>query len=209
MQRPRERQRVSRCAITGVGVAAVGAATAGWQLGVLVGWLVTAGSFLGLVGLDLRGTTAARTAAMATSEDPGHRAARGLVLVASVASIVAVLVGLRRAGQVDGALEVALTAASLATVFVSWATVHTVFMLRYAALYYGGVPGGIDFPGDEAPDYLDFLYVAFGIGMTFQVADTDITSRAVRRTMVAHMALAFVFSAVIVAVTINVVASLL
>jgi len=89
--------------------------------------------------------------------------------------------------------------------------VHTVFALRYARLFYADPPGGIDFKnhGTEPPDYRDFAYVAFTIGMTFQVSDTDIQSRIVRRTVLRHALLSFFFGAVILATTVNVIASLL
>ncbi len=91
----------------------------------------------------------------------------------------------------------------------SWAAVHTVFTLRYASLYHLE-GGGIDFTeGDRLPDYRDFAYVAFTIGMTFQVSDTDLTSFTIRRTALRHALLAYLFGIVIVAITINVVAGLL
>jgi len=96
------------------------------------------------------------------------------------------------------------------TVAASWALIHTLFMLRYAHLYYSGTPGGIDFsPSHEAPDYGDFAYLAFTVGMTFQVSDTAITSREIRRTVMRQAMLAYVFGVVIVAMTLNVVASLI
>jgi uncharacterized membrane protein len=89
--------------------------------------------------------------------------------------------------------------------------VHTVFALRYAHEFYARPPvGGIDFKcGPEyEPDYRDFAYVAFVVGMTFQVADTDITNRDVRHTVLLHALLAYLFGAVILAVTINIVAAI-
>lgn len=106
----------------------------------------------------------------------------------------------------EQALLILLAAAVVA---VSWLTVHTLFMLRYGDLYYGDPVGGIDFNGDEQPDYLDFAYLALTIGMTFQVSDTSLTSKAMRRLAIRHALLSFVFVAVIVALAINSVASLL
>jgi uncharacterized membrane protein len=103
-----------------------------------------------------------------------------------------------------------LVSAAVATVVLSWAAVHTVFALRYAHEYYMPPVGGIDFksgPGFE-PDYQDFAYVAFGIGMTYQVADTDITRNSLRRTVLLHSFLGYLFGAVILAVTINIVAAI-
>jgi uncharacterized membrane protein len=92
-------------------------------------------------------------------------------------------------------------------VILSWATVHTVFTLRYARLYYAA-GGGIDFNGDRAPTYTDFAYLAFTIGMTYQVSDTSIASKAIRRTALRHAYMSYLFGTVVVAMTINVVAGL-
>ena len=95
----------------------------------------------------------------------------------------------------------------LVTVVLSWLVVHTVYMLRYARLHYM-TGGGVDFPGDEAPDYRDFAYLALTIGMTYQVSDTGFTNKQLRRTATHHALLSYLFGTVVVAVTINVVASL-
>ena len=94
---------------------------------------------------------------------------------------------------------------------LSWAVVHTVFALRYADAFYTPPSGGIDFKsGDQfEPDYRDFAYVAFTVGMTFQVSDTDIASSHMRRVVLSHALLAYLFGAVIVAMLVNVVAGLL
>jgi uncharacterized membrane protein len=106
---------------------------------------------------------------------------------------------------------------SLVAVVASWSVVHTVFSLRYAHKFYGDHDdpsrrehaGGLEFPGEPRPDYLDFAYFAFVIGMTFQVSDVQITSRALRRLVLVHGVLSFVFNTVILALTINTLSSLL
>jgi uncharacterized membrane protein len=102
-----------------------------------------------------------------------------------------------------------LTAAGVATVALSWAVVHTVFALRYAHEYYTPPVGGIDFKSRELPDYRDFAYVAFTVGMTFQVSDTDIQRRETRRTVIRHALISYLFGAVILAVVVNVIATLI
>src|SRR5580693_3356916 len=97
---------------------------------------------------------------------------------------------------------------ALVSVFVSWTLVHTVFTLKYARRYCSGTAGGIDFNGTGAPDYPDFAYLAFTIGMTFQVSDTDIQSKAIRRTALRHAWLSFPLVAVIIATSINLVSGL-
>jgi uncharacterized membrane protein len=84
-----------------------------------------------------------------------------------------------------------------------------VFTLRYARTYYSEPTGGIDFNEEDPPTYLDFAYLALTIGMTFQVSDTNLTSKPIRRTALGHAMLSYLFGAVIVALVINVVASLL
>jgi uncharacterized membrane protein len=95
-------------------------------------------------------------------------------------------------------------------VALSWGCVHTVFTLRYARAYYrADASGGINFNEDEPPAYFDFAYVAFTIGLTFQVSDTNLTSKAMRRLALEHALLSFLFGAVMIGLTINVLASLL
>jgi uncharacterized membrane protein len=91
----------------------------------------------------------------------------------------------------------------------SWLTVHTIFALRYARLYYSGTVGGISFNQRREPTYPDFAYVAATIGMTFQVSDTDLEDAAIRRTALRHALLSYLFGAVLLAMTVNVGASLL
>ncbi len=101
-----------------------------------------------------------------------------------------------------------LTVGSILTVIVSWLTIQTVFTLRYAHRYYLTPAGGIGFPGDNPPDYHDFAYVSFTIGMTFQVSDTQIESPTIRRIVLQQALLAYLFGVVIIAVVINIVAGI-
>ena len=90
---------------------------------------------------------------------------------------------------------------------LSWLLVNTVFVLRYAHLYYGGVEiGGIQFPGIQPPRYRDFGYLGFTVGMTFQVSDTIIVDEAIRSTVLRHALLSFLINVAIIATTINVIA---
>ena len=94
------------------------------------------------------------------------------------------------------------------SVAVSWFTVHTVFMLRYALLYYTAPTGGIDFNQEAPPDYRDFAYVALTLGMTFQVSDTSVQDSQIRATVLRHTLLSYLFGAVILAVVVNLIAGL-
>ncbi len=190
-------------AVTGLAIMPVSP----WQLTVLVGWIVAAALFAALVWRRVWPLSAEETRAVALREDESRAASRLLILVASVISLVGVGVALLKASQVAGAERVALTAAAVLTVATSWILVHTVFTLRYADTYYGVPEGGIDFSSAPPPDYSDFAYVAFTIGMTFQVSDTTLTSNAMRRIALRQALLAFLYLAVILATTINIAAS--
>jgi uncharacterized membrane protein len=196
-----------------VAVGAVAGVVAGWfvpwQAALLVAWDVAAVTFLTWVWGTIGSFDADETRAFATREDGSRLAAQVLVLFACVASLLGVGAELARASSTGGGEKAALTAVAALTVVLSWALVHTVFALRYAHEYYTDPVGGIDFKSPEAPDYQDFMYVAFTIGMTFQVADTDVQRSTVRRTVIRHALLAYLFGAVILAVTVNVVATLL
>lgn len=105
--------------------------------------------------------------------------------------------------------------ASLLSVVFSWILLHTIYTLRYAHLYYSvsldnpkAHPSGLDFPETTEPDYLDFAYFAFIIGMTFQVSDVRVTSSVIRRFVLLHGLIAFVFNTIVVALTINIIAGL-
>lgn len=91
---------------------------------------------------------------------------------------------------------------------VSWLTVHTIFTLRYALLYYTEPEGGVDFNQQDRPTYRDFAYVAMTIGMTFQVSDTNLKSTEVRSTALRHALLSYLFGSIILAAAVNLVAGL-
>lgn len=101
------------------------------------------------------------------------------------------------------------------TLFVSWLMTHTTFAFRYAHEYYEvevdgvGIVGGLEFPGEKQPDYLDFMYFSLVLGMTFQVSDVQITARKFRRMAAVHGLLSFLFNTIILALTVNIAAGLL
>jgi len=101
-----------------------------------------------------------------------------------------------------------LAGLGLLSVAVSWFTVHTIYALRYALLYYAEPVGGVDFNQEDPPCYRDFAYLALTIGTTFQVSDTDLQTTRVRVTALHHSLLSYLFGAVILAATINLIASL-
>jgi uncharacterized membrane protein len=97
---------------------------------------------------------------------------------------------------------------ALAGVAMSWAGLHLMYAARYAYLFYSNAPGGIDFNGDESPAYRDFLYFSYNLGMTYQVSDTDVSSRTIRAVVLRHCLLSYAFGTVILATTINLIAGI-
>ena len=204
-----ERRRVVICGVTGFAGFGVAMPLATWELAILVGWIATASALLVWVFSEIAGLDATDTARIATREDDSRAAARAALVAASSASLVAVVIGLHRASSAGTGLQVVLTLASMVTIVLSWLVVHTLFVLRYAHLYYGvGAVGGVEFPGDGAPDYRDFAYLAFTVGMTYQVSDTAVTDPVVRRTLLRHALLSYLFGTAIIASTISVLAAL-
>ncbi len=194
----------------GGGVAA-GAITAPFTLpvvAILIGWDVAALIFLiWTLGAVWR-LDSGLTEHLAKREDPRRAVAELAILGAGTSMLVAVGFALLRAGEATGGMKAFLIGLGVVSVAVSWGVVHTVFMLRYARSYFTPPAGGVDFNEGELPSYLDFAYLSFTIGMTFQVSDTNITTKRIRAIALAHALLSFVFGAVILAVAINVVASL-
>ena len=202
-------RRLAVAAAIGVVVAVVCAWFTAWQLTVLAGWVSAAVVLLAWILIEVMRLDPEQTSIHATTEDDSRVTAHLLLVGASSAALMGAAAAFVKASQTEGAGKLVLTAAGVATVVVSWAVVHVVFTLRYAHEYYSDPAGGIDFKNDEPPDYHDFAYVAFTIGMTFQIADTDVQARLIRRTVLRHALLAYVFGAVILAVTINVIANVI
>jgi uncharacterized membrane protein len=196
--------------LTGALVAAAIAVVDGssWSVAALFASDTAAAVFVIWVWLSVISRDATTTARIARSEDASRAAAEAILIGAGAASLVAVAFVLGEAGRTHAPGRGLLTALALASVALAWTSVHTVFMLRYARIYYSPPDGGIDFH-DEAPDYRDFAYLALTIGMTFQVSDTDLLGKRVRRVALHHALLSYVFGTGIVAITVSSVAALL
>ena len=180
-----------------------------WQAATLIGWDAGALILIGWIWRAVGKLDAEESKTHASREDTSIRLTELIVLSAGVALLAAVGMALVRAGHASGGTKAYLIALGIVSVALSWGLVHTVFTLRYARSYYSRPVGGIDFNEDNPPTYLDFAYLALTIGMTFQVSDTNLTSRAIRRIALSHALLSYLFGAVIVALVINVVSSLL
>jgi uncharacterized membrane protein len=202
-------RRVRVGALGGIVVAGIAiAAGASWSVAALGATDVAALVFVAWVWISVAGADAGRTALLARAEDASRAAAEAVLLGAGAASLLAVGFTLAQASHAHQPGRGLLTALALASVALAWAAVHTVYALRYARLYYTPPDGGVDFKG-ERPDYVDFAYLALTIGMTFQVSDTDLTAKRVRRQALRHALTSYVFGTVIVAITVSSVASLL
>jgi uncharacterized membrane protein len=174
----------------------------------LVAWDVAAVIYVGWVFVKLWHLDAEETARHAEREDPTRAAADLILICAAVASLGAVGVVIVVAGGHGGALQILEGSFAVFSVLASWAVIHTVFMLRYARLYYLDEDGGADFHQPGAPRYSDFAYVAFTVGMTYQVSDTELNTSDFRANVLRHALLSYLFGTVIVALVINLVAGL-
>lgn len=145
-------------------------------------------------------------------QDPSRTIIFIIILVSTFASILAVLLLILTKKEASSGVSWRLVIAVLG-MLLSWFLIHTVFTLRYAHIYYGDHKirsnthaGGLDFPGDEQPEYLDFAYYAFVLGMTFQVSDVQITSKRFRNLALLHGLISFSFNTIMIALTINLIA---
>jgi uncharacterized membrane protein len=152
----------------------------------------------------------------AQSQDEGRLVILGLITAAACASILAIAFILKETQGKDESVLVFHVILSVITIVGSWLLVHTIFAMHYAHEYYqdhkiqsNTKAGGLDFPEDREPDYWDFLYFSFVIGMTSQVSDIQITSRSLRRLALLHGILSFFFNTSIVAMSINIIAGLI
>ncbi|MGH7211027.1 MAG: DUF1345 domain-containing protein, partial [Acetobacteraceae bacterium] len=154
-----------------------------------------------------------RMAIDAARQQEGEWTIFALTIAAAVFSLVATLgefATIKDLQRADRFLHIVLV---VVTLFASWLMVHTTFAFRYAHEYYTRgegeqVDGGLRFPGKDDPDYLDFVYFALVLGMTFQVSDVEITSRKLRRLATVQGLLAFLFNTVIFALSVNLAAGL-
>ena len=201
--------RVATAVAAGACAGALVALPGSWQVGTLVGWDVAAAVYAAWSWATIWHRDPAATARLALREDPGRAIADALLLIASTASVLAVAAAIA-AGRAGSPGERDLHAGlAVASVVLSWTVVQTVFTLHYARLYYSHPAGGIDFNQEAPPRYSDFAYLAFTVGMTFQVSDTDLQTAALRAEALRQALLSYLLGAVILAATINLVAGLL
>jgi uncharacterized membrane protein len=202
------RRRVAMASAVGLLAGLLSALVIPWYLAPLVGWDVAAMTYVSRVWMHLWRLDARQTARHAEREDPTRATYDGLLIAAAVASLVGVGTLILHAGPSGEFMEGLRAGFAIASVILSWSVVHTVFALRYARIYYEGEDGGADFHQEDEPQYSDFAYLSFTIGMTFQVSDTELRTAAFRATVLRHALLSYLFGTIIVALTINLVAGL-
>jgi uncharacterized membrane protein len=205
----RSRPRLVLSAVVGLLVTLGLGVSTGWGqvTRLLVGWDAAVALYLTLVLAMMARSEVRDIRRRAAREDEGRFAILILTVAAGLASLAAILAEL---GSANGGRRPAQLGLAAATILLSWAFIHTIFALHYAHEFYGESPGpggGMAFPGgDGEPDYWDFVYFSFVIGMTSQVSDVGVTSKPVRRTVAAHGIVAFVFNAALLALTVNIAA---
>ncbi|MGV8877556.1 MAG: DUF1345 domain-containing protein [Sphingobacteriaceae bacterium] len=184
----------------------------------MVSWLTYAITSLTLSWITILTSHPAAVKQEAHNQDSSRTLVFSFAVAAAFASLFAIIILLQESANrsaPDLAYQIIIPSAC---VISSWCLVHTVFTLRYAHFFYGNIPddkdkktkpGGLIFPEEDEPDYLDFTYFSFVIGMTFQVSDVQITSKRIRRLALMHGILSFAFNTIIVALTINVIAGLI
>lgn len=173
----------------------------------LAGWLAYCLGYQAVAWRLAAHLDASATRARAQWIDPGAAALFVLVSAACCASIVAVALAVDSSRALQGLARWTHLALAMAALAASWLLLQTVFALHYARVYYRGgedADQGLEFPGGRAPDYLDFLYFSAVIGMTSQVSDVTVHSRAMRRLVLLHGLLSFFFNLIVLALAVNV-----
>ncbi|SHN46758.1 DUF1345 domain-containing protein [Cryptosporangium aurantiacum] len=207
-------RRTALVAALGAVVAVALARPIRWELAVIAGWDAAALAYLATIWPIIARADNARAAVLARREDEGRGAAAVLLVAASIASLLGVGFALGAAGDQRGTTRTLLIVAAVVTVAFSWLVVNTVYTLRYADLNFAdnGDSGGVTFGDSDSttgPDFRDFAYVAFTIGMCYQVSDTTLRDPRIRRTALTHALLSYLFGVVIIGGSVNLIAGLL
>lgn len=176
-----------------------------WSTRTLIAWDVTAALYLVTAFAVMWQASISHIRNRAVVADDGRFAILILTAAAALASLVAIIAEIGESSR--GAPQITL---AIVTITLSWAMVHTSFALHYAHDYYRPKQaGGLKFPEEDKPDYWDFVYFSFVIGMTAQVSDVAITDRTIRRTATAHGVVSFAFNTALLALMVNIAASAL
>lgn len=208
---PRRRNASTRLVVmllVGVAVAIATGFAWEWQYAAAIGWVAASLVYSGWIWIIIGPLDAAKTKRLASREDPTRGISDLLIVLLSVASLSTVMITLVQASNAHGPIKSILAAIALGNVAFSWVLLHTLFTLHYARIFYTDGGKGVNFNQDQPPRYLDFAYLSFTIGMTYQVSDTNLTTFNERVTALRHALLSFLFGSIILATTINLIAGL-
>jgi uncharacterized membrane protein len=214
--RLRDRRRTLLCAPLGIGAGFIGWRLLGWipEVAILVGWISGVGSYLILLGFVIFMADGPMTQRRVSKDDPSPKYLAIVLTVVALLGNAAVGIILTSVGNRPTTHATYLVALSVLSVVLSWFLLHTAFGQQYARLYYddfdeqgrpfpGGMRGGFSFPGTDLPNYLDFLYVAFTVGLTYAMSDVNITSDKLRRLVLIHSVISFFFYSTVLGVVLN------
>ena len=179
---------------------------------VMISWNTFSICMIIMTWITFKITTPAEIRKQAGVQDSSRVVIFIIILISTFASFLAVFLLLISKNKATEFLDIPVAVSGMG---FSWFLVHTIFAMRYAHIFYGDHEekpnthaGGLEFPDDKKPDYLDFAYFSFVLGMTFQVSDVEVTSKRLRRLVMLHGILSFGFNTIMIALTINVVAGL-
>jgi uncharacterized membrane protein len=194
-----------------VGLVLAAALPAEWWVTtrLLVAWVAAVVLYLGLVYHVMASASVASIRRRAALEDEGRMGLLVLTVSSALASLGAIIIELGSGQNLGNGRDSLHLILAVVTILASWAFIHTIFALHYAHEFYhegARVGGGLTFPGNEQPDYWDFVYFSFVVGMTAQVSDVGISSKPIRRTVTAHGVVSFIFNAALLALTVNIAA---
>ena len=207
----RGRPRLIISIVIGILAYALLATMAGWlgQISrLLVAWDVGVTFYIVAVGTMMARSPYTEIAKHADAQDEGAFGILVLTVFAGMASVAAIFVELASTDR-NGPNYIFDVSLAILTVVLSWVFIHTIFALHYAYEYYDDpkCAGGLKFPDDDKPDYWDFVYFAFVLGMTFQVSDVAVTAQHIRRMAAIHGVLSFFYATAVVALTVNLAAN--
>ncbi len=195
-----------------LGLVVIAALPSEWWVAtrILVGWDIGIGFYLAIVYSAIARSDVNHIRLRAAIEDEGRVAILVLTVAAALASLGAIIAELGTSQSVSSRDPSHLLLATL-TILLSWAFIHTIFALHYAHEFYteNSKAGGLAFPGDDKPDYWDFVYFSFVVGMTSQVSDVAVKSHSIRQTVTAHGIVSFLFNVALLALTVNIAASVI
>lgn len=177
-----------------------------WWVRAVIGWDAASLALVALLWAIILRSDPDDTRRRAGANDPGRNMVFAFAVASSLFSLFAAAVVLRKVKTFPAAEEATWTMLALAAVALSWTLTHTLYTLRYAHLYYRrNKPGGLVFPGEDAPSDIDFAYFAFTIGMCFQVSDVVVDCTRVRRAVLFHAVISFLYNTTILALALNLV----